>query len=211
MSDPNHPGCISSFSVQEASQQKRFTAWRQQLFEPLVRLLSELNITPDGISLTGMLVMILLPLAFAYSPMWCVGVYIVNLICDGVDGVLARHLKVTSPRGAYLDVVADHMALLITVLTIQWFVSEVEFWATLYVTGYLVLVVHFVLMNVRGNPPTFPVIRSKYILFLLTIAFAFNFVDGRWLDIFFAAFGVYYAVMVLVYILLFRWSLPSHT
>ena len=64
-------------------------------------------------------------------------------------------------------------------------------------------------MNARGNPPTFPVVRTKYPLFLLVVLIGFGLIQTIWLDWFLMILALYYAVMVIVYIVLFRWSLNS--
>ena len=209
MSENGNLHRINAFSVKETSYQSTFAAWRQRLFAPLLKVLDTVGVSPDALSVFGMAVVLLLPLGFTITPVWCVVAYLSHLLFDGLDGSLARHKGTASPRGAYLDVVADHSSLVVTVLTLQWFGIGNPFWVLLYTTCYLILVVHFVLMNTRGNPPTFPVIRTKYLLFLLTVLVAYSAVDVVWMDYFFTLLGIYYAAMVAVYVILFRWSLPS--
>jgi phosphatidylglycerophosphate synthase len=204
----NLPG-INTFSTEEAAYQNAFGAWRQRQFSPLLKALDAVNASPDTLSVLGMAVTLLLPLSFTLAPAWCVVAYMLHLLLDGLDGSLARYQGTASQRGAYLDVVADHTSLIVTVLTLQWFGIGDPFWVLLYTVGYLVLVVHFVLMNTRGNSPTIPVVRTKYFLFFLTVLVAYNAVNVVWMDYFFMILGIYYAAMVAVYITLFRWSLPS--
>ncbi|MFH0770792.1 MAG: CDP-alcohol phosphatidyltransferase family protein [Candidatus Peregrinibacteria bacterium] len=171
---------INTFSAREASYQSAFGAWRQRAFSPLLKAFDAAGVSPDTLSVLGIAVMMLLPLGFTHAPVWCVVAYLLHLLFDGLDGSLARHRGTVSPRGAYLDVVVDHSSLIVTVLTLQWFGIGKPFWVSLYTICYLILVVHFVLMNVRGNPPTFPVVRTKYLLFLLTALIAYSTVNVVW-------------------------------
>lgn len=208
MQESEHQHKIHAFAANEAVFQSAFGKWRQQVCHPLLVLLDRANISPDTLSICGILVMILLPFGFLYSPFCLLSAYLLHLFLDGIDGALARHKGIASQRGAYLDVIVDHASLVATVLTLQWF-GLGGFWLLLYSICYLILVVHFVLMNARGNSPTFPVVRTKYPLFLLTVVIGFSLIQTIWLDWFLMFFGVYYAAMVIVYIVLFRWSLPS--
>jgi len=209
MTESGNSHSINTFSAKEASFQSSFGAWRQKVFAPLLKAFDAANISPDALSVCGIVVMLLLPLGFVYTPLWCVAAYVLHLLFDSLDGSLARYKGTASPRGAYLDVVVDHSSLVVTVLTLQWFGFGIPFWVLLYTICYLVLIVHFVLMNTRGNPPTFPVIRTKYFLFLLAVLVAYNILNVAWLDYFFMLIGTYYTAMVVIYIVLFRWSLPS--
>lgn len=209
MQEKDHLHQLHAFSANEAAFQHSFGTWRQKVFLPLLKILDRANVSPDALSLLGILVMILLPLGFLYSPVFLILAYLLHLFLDGIDGALARHKGIASQRGAYLDVVVDHASLVATVLTLQWFGLGGGFWLLLYSICYLILVVHFVLMNARGNPPTFPVIRTKYPLFLLTVLIGFGLMQTIWLEWFLMVFALYYAAMVVVYLVLFRWSLPS--
>lgn len=200
---------IHAFHAKEAAAQRSFAEFRQSIFLPLLKILEKLKISPDQLSLLGIVSVVLIPIGFVFSPIYLIVGYALNLFFDGIDGAMARHLGKASARGAYLDVVVDHVALIATVLTLQWFQIGNAFWILLYTVCYLILVVHFVLMNTRGNPPTFPVVRTKYPLFLLVVLLGYGLFEIMWLDYFFMILGIYYALMVVIYIILFRWSLPS--
>ena len=205
----NQRSGINTFSGAESRFQERFGALRGRVFLQLLKLFIQVGISPDHLSIIGILVMFLLPLGFIDIPIWCIVAYGVHLLADGLDGSLARYQGTVTARGAYLDIVVDHFALIATVLTLQWFQIVDPFWLLLYTVCYLILIVHFVLMNARGCPPTFPVIRTKYPLFLLTILIGYSIITPIWINYFLMICGIYYALMVAVYITLYRWTLPS--
>lgn len=205
-----HSHSIHTFNPVEAVHQKMLASYRQRLLRPLLILLQRAHVRPDHVSLLSVFCMFLLPLGFFYSlPYLVLAAYLGHLFLDAVDGSLARHLDVVSERGAYVDVVVDHFSLLMTLLTLQWFAIGDAFWLLLYTVTYILLIVHFVLMNVRGSPPPFPIIRTKYLLFLLVTLFAYGFLGTDFLNLFLKIAAVYYAVMVCIYVLIFRWSLRS--
>jgi len=138
MQELDHQNKINAFSANEATFQNSFGVWRQKIFQPLLVLIDKTCITPDMLSVLGILVMLLLPLGFLYSPAYLILAYLLHLFLDGIDGALARYKGISSQRGAYLDVVVDHASLVATVLTLQWFGLG---------GGLLVIAIHHLLSN----------------------------------------------------------------
>jgi phosphatidylglycerophosphate synthase len=149
--------------------------------------------------------MFLLPVGFAGSPVLVLAAILLHMFFDGTDGALARLLKQNSVRGAYIDIIVDHLALMITVLTLQWYGIGSAFWIMLYATSYLMLVVHLLILNIRGTPPSIPVIRSRYLMFLVVVLQQFGILTVDHLNIFFQIAGMYHgAVMIIYFFLDFR-------
>lgn len=206
---PAPQGSFSTFSAGEVKRQRAFGRWRGRAVQPLLQLLTKWRVSPDALSICGLVAILLLPLGFTQSPVYLIVAYALHIFFDGIDGALARYQKITSARGSYLDVVVDHAALLVTVLTLQWFGVGEAFWALLYTACYLLIVVHFVAMNAWGTPPPFPVFRTKFLLFILVVLWGYGVIDTSMFNLFFQIVGIYYVLMVAVYLVLFRWSLPS--
>lgn len=197
------------YSEQEAPYQRWFQGVRAVVFGPFLSLCQWLGITPFTLSLLSMLSMFLLPLGFQGQPVFVLLAFGLHMFFDGTDGALARRLGQTSARGAYVDVVVDHMALMITVLTMQWYGVGDPFWVLLYATSYLLLVVHLLILNIRGTPPSIPVIRSRYLMFLAVVLLQFGVVTTDQFDLFFQIAGIYHGGVMLAYFFLLGWSLPS--
>lgn len=198
---------VHAFSPTEAALQARFARWRQRAFAPVLRVLTAAGITPDMLSVLGIAAVLLVPFGFTHAPGWAVAAYALHLVFDGLDGSLARHTGTASATGAYVDVVTDHLAFIVSILVLQWMHIGDPFWALLYAVSYALLVVHVVVLNARGTPPALPVLRTKYVLFLLIVLLAYDVVDVRWLDRFFMVFGAYYAAMTGVFVLMLRKTL----
>ncbi len=189
---------IHAFSPAEAALQARFGRWRQRTFAPVLRVLAALHVSPNALSILGLLSIFLVVPGFAHAPAWTIAAYVLHLAFDGLDGALARHTGTASPRGGVIDVVADHLAFVATVAILQWFGIGAFLSASLYVVAYLLLVTGIVFLNARGTPFPIPVLRTKYVLFVLVILCAYGVIDARWIDGFFAVFGTYYALMTAI-------------
>ncbi len=197
------------FTEQEAPYQLWFQRVRARIFGPFLQLCKWLGVTPLTLSLLSLASMFLLPVGFAGSPVLVLVAILLHMFFDGTDGALARLLKQNSVRGAYIDIIVDHLALMITVLTLQWYGIGSAFWIMLYATSYLMLVVHLLILNIRGTPPSIPVIRSRYLMFLVVVLQQFGVLTVDHLNIFFQIAGMYHGAVMIIYFFLLGWSLPS--
>lgn len=93
------------------------TSFNRRLCRPFVRLLSHTSITPNSVTLGGVLVSVLSAIAFAhggylYSVLGALLFYIAGLF-DEMDGMLARIKLAESPRGTWLEGFADGLSYLL--------------------------------------------------------------------------------------------------
>lgn len=86
---------------------QKITIKRDKIMRPFSIILSRLKITPNLITATGVLFM----LGFVYflpaKPIWAVNCIIFSILCDLLDGSLARYQKINSDQGKFIDVSAD--------------------------------------------------------------------------------------------------------
>jgi phosphatidylglycerophosphate synthase len=197
------------FTAQEAPYQRQFQHWRERAFAPFLRLCHWLGLTPFTLSLLSLVSMFLLPLGLTQSSLFIPLAFGLHIFFDGMDGALARHLGQASARGSYIDIVVDHLALIVTVLTLQWFAIGNPFWMMLYACTYLLLIVHLLILNVRGSVPIIPVIRSRYLMFGVVCLHLLGGLSLEHLDLFFQIAGLYHAGIMFAYFFLLGWSLPS--
>ncbi|MBP9750654.1 MAG: CDP-alcohol phosphatidyltransferase family protein [Candidatus Peribacteraceae bacterium] len=198
------------YSEQEAPYMRWFQHVREKIFAPFLRLCQWLGVGPFTLSLLSLFSMVLLPVGLHQGrPVLVLLAFVLHMFFDGTDGALARRLGQTSVRGAYVDVVVDHLALIITVLSLQWFGIGSPFWVMLYAASYLLLVVHLLILNIRGTPPSIPVIRSRYLMFLAVVLLQFGVLEIGWFELFFQVAGIYHGGIMITYFFLLGWSLPS--
>lgn len=81
----------------------------------LVRPLAKLRVTPNMLSIAGLIFGVALYLN-AQSP-WAIGLLVASLLCDGIDGSLAIITNKASKWGAALDSILDRTTEVFWVLT----------------------------------------------------------------------------------------------
>src|SRR4029077_11740934 len=88
----------------------------RRLCRPLLRLLSHTSITPNGVTLGGVVISALSAVAFAHGHYWsyvaCGRLFYLAGLFDEMDGMLARIKFADSPFGTYLEGFADGMSYL---------------------------------------------------------------------------------------------------
>jgi Phosphatidylglycerophosphate synthase len=93
------------------------TSFNRRLCRPFVRLLSHTAITPNAVTFGGVVISVLSAFAFAhggylYSVLGALLFYIAGLF-DEMDGMLARIKFAESPRGTWLEGIADGFSYLL--------------------------------------------------------------------------------------------------
>lgn len=84
---------------------------RDVVFAPIARLLIYVGFKPNLISLLGLLFAIIA--AFVVNDLLLFSIFIIlNMLFDGVDGVVARRLNLSSDFGSIVDVTCDTLSLL---------------------------------------------------------------------------------------------------
>ncbi len=83
----------------------------KRFLEPLARLISRLNISPNVITVIGFLLMVGVAFVLANGYFLLAGVLITGFaIFDAIDGTLARMMGRTSRFGAFLDSTLDRLS-----------------------------------------------------------------------------------------------------
>src|SRR5436190_83183 len=83
--------------------------WYGKVLRPLLAFIAQLGITPDALTISGLVLVTLAGLLFALGQTTVgVGVLLVGAFLDGIDGALAQMTGLESPLGAFLDSICDH-------------------------------------------------------------------------------------------------------
>ena len=125
-----HPEGVAVTSPESVSLAERFlvvhsgkvldgihTSFNRRLCRPFVRALSHTSVTPNAVTLGGIMISILSAVAFAQGSYWwsVVGALLFYLagLFDEMDGMLARVTFAESPRGTWFEGFADGLSYLL--------------------------------------------------------------------------------------------------
>jgi phosphatidylglycerophosphate synthase len=129
----------------------RYQEWRAVVLGPLLRLLSRLRITPDGLTLLSLVCGLVFCPLIAGWPVWAFVFLALHVILDALDGPLARHAGVASRAGSLTDTLCDQIV--VAASTIVMMPQPVHVWAgATYIFVYTVVVAFAMLRNALGVP-----------------------------------------------------------
>ena len=179
---------ISIFSKEEEKYYRLFQKYRDSFFLPICKKFDEYGIQPDHLSYLGAFMIIPFVFFFASNPWLSAICLLFNVFLDSLDGPLARYSNKASDRGAIVDLLCDYGSFFAVFLTVAIYGLMTTFWALFYAIQYalmLLLVMYCRSKSIRF----FPVVRSKYYLYLM---FLWLLVSGiNWFDPFLVLFSVY--------------------
>ncbi len=108
---------------------KQMRAWAQKRVRPLVLALDRMGLTPNGVSLIGLLISILAGWVAAKGALFLGGiVLLVGSVFDMLDGNLARLQNKVSRQGAFLDSNFDRLAEAGVYIGLAWYYMNVLTW-----------------------------------------------------------------------------------
>ena len=132
------------------------------MVEPFRRL----GLAPDTISYTGIAFLAGVFLYFVRKPLVAVMFLAGHIICDGLDGVFARHARKASQSGAFTDLVCDQLGMLVVAMAAVFHHLVAPILGAVYMVLYLIVVGFGVIINAMGLG-TRITITSKYFLYIV--------------------------------------------
>lgn len=152
------------FNEKEREKQLRFSRSRDVFFSPLTRLLLRFNISPNAVSLIGVLFLIL---SVCTTNFYVIGSSLaLYVLMDGIDGPLARARINNNPNGDLIDIFCDQLGVVILAAGSTYYFGVPGFIAVLYSTFYIASISLKILINQRGLISV-NIIRLKYPFFVL--------------------------------------------
>jgi len=147
---------------------------RQFFLTPIAFALSRLGISPDMLSFLSVVLGIgfclLAPFRFAVA-FWLL---VASVICDGLDGVEARLMRVNTPRGSFTDMFCDQMVVALSVAGMAWKGAIHPALAILFVYVYTALVT-FLMLHRMLQVSSHLIIRPSRMLLYAAIGLDFFF------------------------------------
>ncbi len=179
------------FNDKERAKQKEFAAKRDRIFSPLINLLIRYNATSNQISVAGVAFLIaacLMPPSMAIAATICMAMYV---LCDGIDGPLARKKGNAHDGGSLIDIVADQLGVVFLPAAAIYHLGAWGPAMVVFASAYIAFIGLVVYANDLGVTLR-KFIRSKYFFFLLYLGSLF--LEKDLVSYFCAGFAVYYSV-----------------
>ncbi len=179
------------FNEEERVKQKAFAAKRDRMSAPVINLLIAARVTPNQVSIAGVVFLLLvcvLPQSLAVLATFCMAMYV---ICDGIDGPLARRMGNAHVGGSLVDIVADQLGVVFLPAAGIYHFGAWGPVMVVFASFYLIFIGLVVYANGLGVELR-KFIRSKYFFFLLYLGSLF--LNKDLVTYFCGAFAVYYSV-----------------
>lgn len=156
------------YSASERGWMERGQQLRGKLLNPILVGLTTSRIRPDHLTILSV------AFGIAFAPLWLWNFSVwamvslaVHVLLDGLDGPLARHQSVASPRGSFTDTFCDQIV--VTTVTISLMLGPRPYLGVVAGTLFLVLYTVVVVMAMVRNALRIPyvwLIRPRFFLFL---------------------------------------------
>lgn len=150
--------------------------WKSVFLKPLMKVFAHLGFTPDGLSIAGAVVAVLgFVLSFVLDDAFYffIGVWL-HMLIDGFDGTLARFLGKVQLKGSFVDVVADHVVIILASIFIFYFSGADFLGVFLYTIFYTFIQFAAFILNYVERPYE-AVLRPRLILYA---GFSIDFLFG---------------------------------
>lgn len=190
---------------------KKSQAWRNRVYDPILKYLADHNIKPHHITILRLI--LVLPLIYYFLIFSIVDVFITLVIIfllDTFDGALARKLNSESDRGKFIDILIDQFVYFLTALGLA-------FWQVVdpIIIGYFILIGIFVyilsiILKQEGKQtdwiikPQADLTPTKLWGVFITILFAFG---VNILNFGFLILNIWYTILFILYFfkLIIKW------
>lgn len=150
------------FNEEERNSQEKFRIARDKFFDPIVNLLIALKISPNQVSLLGVVFLIVACALPAEQIVWVVILFLLYCLMDGIDGPLARKAGESHEGGSIVDMLADQLGVVIVPAAAIWQLNTSGEASLFFATGYLLLIVLVVLENELPEYKQRTFVRIKY-------------------------------------------------
>lgn len=161
------------FTDSERGGAARAVDLKNRIFNAVCPVLVKLRVHPDTLTYTGLAMLTGVVIWFVSHPYRAFFFLALYVIIDGLDGSYARYLNRPTQAGAFTDIVADQLGMVVITLGfIQYRMLDGQVGAY-YIMIYLVMITFSVLQNAHNIPMQY-IFRSKYVLYGIYTLWAFT-------------------------------------
>jgi phosphatidylglycerophosphate synthase len=153
---------------------------------PLLRLLVACHVSPNALSLAQIPLGVLMVIVIPFNRPIVLILMAVCLLCDGLDGLLARFTGEANPFGALVDQCADQIREVLTVAAVAAIGALSPVIGALYGVLYPLTNIGLYLVNARGGSvsPTFKSVLTFYPFLVIFLLGGPNWLDAAgWLTV----------------------------
>lgn len=186
------------FNETERAKQKAFASWRDNALAPITNCFIRLGIRPYHITIFAVL-MLIAGVCLPVTGYWPIVSLLLFSYCilDGLDGPLARRMKMDNEGGAMLDIAADQAGVALVAAAAAFHLSSNPVGAVLFASAYLSFIPLAIYAN-QKNVTVWTFIRIKYFFyFVYCVSGLFKYDLVQYLMIAFAAYYSFYILHVL--------------
>lgn len=162
--DDGVPAKADVYSAGERAWMLRTQEIRAVLFAPLLRAMASAGLKPDHLTVLSLAAGVAACPLLLTSPFWALVVIALHVLIDGLDGPLARHLGMASPKGSFTDSMTDQLVIALTTVTLIY--AGVAGWlpGMAYVLTYTVVVLFALARNALKDPYTW-LLRPRFYVY----------------------------------------------
>lgn len=160
------------FTDSERSAASRATILKNRVFGAFGPTLARLHISPDALSYMGLSLLVGVVIWFVSHPYRAVFLIVGYVVIDGLDGAYARYLDRPTQSGAFTDIIADQLGMVVITLGFMQYRMVDGLVGSYYIIIYLTMITFSVIQNAQGIPMQY-IFRSKYILYGIYAFWAF--------------------------------------
>ena len=153
------------------------TRVKLKVFRPMLLLCQRTGITPNMITLAGLVFGIASGCALAFGYLWTAFVLLlIHVVLDGIDGTLAAFLENSTFQGSIFDITSDMISVfffVVGLLRLDLLDSILAVW---FIFVYVSIVVFSIVRNIFSRPYK-NMLRPRYELYIVFLIYLFSGVD----------------------------------
>ena len=171
---------LNYFSEKERRHEERFKYLRTRWLNPIARILVDVGVTANFISIIGFLMIFGFVYFIEINPMMAFIFLVLHVIIDGLDGPVARISKREGNKGAFLDIICDHTGIVVAIGGLIYFDLVNGVIGLAYIYLYTIMIIFTIIRNVMRISSRM-VLRTKYFVYILFGIYVFweiNYLDA---------------------------------
>lgn len=185
------------FNAKERLKQKQFAQKRDRFFYFFIKKSVDNGISKDMVSFLGVLFLVvacIVPPKYTIILIFCLAMY---LLCDALDGGIARYSKTANQHGSVIDIICDQLGVIFLSISCIFYFNTNIFATFIFSQFYIAFIILVVYFN-QKNITIIPFVRVKYpfyLIYVLTPIIQINLINY-----FIILFSIYYFVLFFYFV-----------